>query len=98
MKSLIVGLALALIPAPAGASELYGSLGGIIAGEVLCSLRRYGVSDQAQATELKRIVAKLTARDLLDLDVPSEAESFTKASAQMLRECPLDNRPRNGLH
>lgn len=98
MKSLIVGLALVLIPAPAGANDLMGSFSGIIAGEVLCSLRRHGASDGVQAAEFKRIVAKLTSRDLLNLGIASEKESFTNASVQILQECPLDNRPHNGLH
>lgn len=88
MKALIVGLALALIPAPAGASELYSSLGGIIAGEALCSLKRHGASDQIQAQELKRLVEKLTAKGLLSL--PADTGSFTAATAEVLQECPLD--------
>jgi len=96
LKSLIVGLALALIPAPAGASELYSSLGGIIAGEALCSLKRHGASDQVQAIELKRLVQKLTAKGLLTL--PADAESYTEATAEVLRECPLDGKARNDLH
>ena len=96
MKSLIVGFALALFPVPVGAAELNATVGGIIAGEVMCSLKRHGASDDVLSLELGRITHKLKSAKLLDLS--TDAGAYYSTSAAVLKECPSATRHRDGLH
>jgi hypothetical protein len=96
LKSLIVGFALALIPVPAGAVEVNATVGGIIAGEVMCSLKRHGASDDVLSLELGRITQKLKSAKLLDLS--TDAGVYYSTSAAVLKECPSATRHRDGLH
>jgi hypothetical protein len=96
LKSLIVGIGLALIPVPAGAADITASIGGIIAGEVMCSLKRHGASDDVLSLELGRITQKLKSAKLLDLS--TDAGVYYSTSAAVLKECPSATRHRDGLH
>lgn len=87
MKSLIVGFALALLPVPAGATEVDATVGGIIAGEVMCSLKRHGASVEVLSSELGRITQKLKSTNLLDLS--KDAGVYYSTSAAVLKDCPM---------
>jgi hypothetical protein len=82
IKLLPLALGLALAPQPVAAAEYGAKFGGILAGEVLCSLYRQGVNQEQSAAELRRITHKLFERDLLtsaDLPVYEQwiRDSFT---------------------
>lgn len=71
MKLLPIALGLALVPQPALANDVGAKFGGVLLGEVLCSLHRQGVSVENSAAEARRITYKLFERDLLtSADLP----------------------------
>jgi hypothetical protein len=71
IKLFPLALGLALAPQPVAAAEYGAKFGGVLAGEVLCSLYRQGVSQEQSAAELRRITFKLLDRDLItSADLP----------------------------
>jgi hypothetical protein len=80
MKLLPLALGLALAPQPAVAAEYGAKFGGVLAGEVLCSLYRQGVSEEESAAELRRITYKLFVRDLITAADLPVYEQWTRNS------------------
>lgn len=74
-----------LLIQPAAAQPNYAELGGIIAGEVVCSLSRQGHSAQVLAKELDRVTTKLLAKGLLKA---SEEDAYLEAARAVFQECP----------
>lgn len=61
------------------------TIGGIIAGEVVCSLSRQGHSAKVLAAELGRITDKLKAKGLLKA---TDEEEYLEAARTVFQECP----------
>ena len=74
-----------LISAPVKAAEYDAKVGGIITGEVLCSLYRAGVSPEVAAVEGRRITAKLVQRGLL---TEADASTYKRTIQGVFNMCP----------
>ena len=72
VAALNVAVMIATPSAPAKASETNALIGGIITGEVLCSLHRAGVSPEVGAAEARRITLRFIEQGLItEADAPT---------------------------
>ena len=74
-----------LISAPAKAAEYDAKVGGIITGEVLCSLYRAGVSPEVGAAEARRVTLRLLEKGLI---TEADADTYRRTVQGVFNMCP----------
>ena len=74
-----------LISAPAKAAEYDAKVGGIITGEVLCSLYRAGVSPEVAAAEARRVTLRLLEKGLI---TEADADTYRSTVQGVFNMCP----------
>ena len=74
-----------LIAAPAKSEPTNAQMGGIITGEVLCSLYRAGVSPELASREAVRITKQLVDAGLL---TERDAPEYKRVVQSVFNQCP----------
>ena len=75
-------------PSAAKGGEAEARIGGLISGEVLCSLYRAGASTETGAVELQRITFKLIQKGLIE---PADRSIYLKQVQEVFYSCPEDD-------
>ena len=74
-----------MISAPAKASEANARLGGIVTGEVLCSLYRAGATPEVGAAEARRITLRMVQQGLI---TEADAPTYKRTIQSVFNMCP----------
>lgn len=74
-----------LIAAPAKSAENNAVVGGIMTGEVLCSLHRAGVGPEIGSREAIRLTKKMVERGIL---TEADAPVYKRTIQQIFNACP----------